>query len=71
MNPAIYVEYWADDNFQWIQMWTSRHYKTGRGGLYQSDSQARVWYEKAALNGNLEAQYKMAQTKRRRKNARK
>jgi TPR repeat protein len=69
VNPAIYISCWADDNYQWAQLWIARHYKAGDGGLHKSDSMARVWYKKAAVNGNPEAQYKIAQTERRAKNA--
>ena len=68
-NPAIYVQYWAESNAQWAQMWMARHYATGQGGLIQSDSTARRWYEQAALNGNSDAQYKIASTARRNKEA--
>ena len=71
LNPAIYVQYWADSNIQWAQIWMARHYATGLGGLIQSDSTARRWYEKAALNGNSVAQYKMAGMARHNKEARK
>ena len=33
VNPALYIRYWADDNYQWAQMWMARHYETGGGGL--------------------------------------
>jgi len=69
LNPAIYVQYWADSNVQWGQVWMARHYETGQGGLTQSDSTARRWYKKAALNGSSDAQYKMATTARRNKEA--
>jgi uncharacterized protein len=69
LNPAVYVQYWADSNVQWGQMWVARHYETGQGGLTQSDSTARRWYKQAALNGNSDAQYKMASTARRNKEA--
>jgi TPR repeat protein len=69
INPAVYVQYWADSNVQWGQMWMARHYETGQGGLTQSDSTARSWYKQAALNGNSDAQYKMASTARRNKEA--
>ncbi|MFT7460515.1 MAG: TPR repeat protein, partial [Planctomycetota bacterium] len=65
INPAIYVQYWADSNSQWAQMWMARHYETGKGGLAQSNSRARSWYKKAAENGNRDAQYMMASTARR------
>ena len=68
-NPAIYVQYWAETNVQWAQMWMAQNYATGRGGLTQSDSTARRWYEQAALNGNSEAQFKMASLARRNKEA--
>lgn len=71
INPAIYIQYWADDNWQWAQMWTARHYETGGGGLQQMASSARKWYKRAAVNGNEEAQYKVAQSERRSKNAKK
>ena len=69
INPAIYVLYWADSNSQWAQMWMARHYETGKGGLGQSKSIARHWYERAAENGNRDAQYMMAATARRGKEA--
>ncbi len=69
LNPAIYVQYWADSNVQWGQVWMARHYETGQGGLTQSDSTARRWYKKAALSGNSDAQYQMASTARRNKEA--
>ena len=68
-NPAIYVQYWAESNVQWAQMWMAHNYATGRGGLVQSDSTARRWYQQSALNGNSEAQYKMASLARRSKEA--
>lgn len=69
VNPALYVRYWADDNYQWAQLWIGDHYQEGSGGLHQSQSTARVWYKKAALNGSAKAQYKMARSERRSKNA--
>lgn len=70
-NPAIYVQYWADSNIHWAQMWMARQYSTGHGGVVKSDSRARNWYEKAAVNGNKDAQYKMAGLERRSTKARK
>ena len=69
INPAIYVEYWADSNSQWGQMWMAQHYEAGTGGLRQSKSTARRWYQRAAENGNRHAQYKMAATARHSKEA--
>lgn len=69
LNPAVYAQYWADSNVQWAQLWMARHYETGQGGLKQSDSTARRWYKKAALNGNSDAQFKMASMARRNKEA--
>jgi TPR repeat protein len=65
VNPAIYVQYWADSNNQWAQKWMARHYETGKGGLTQSKSTARGWYKRAAENGDQDAQYMMATTARR------
>ncbi|MEN8132429.1 MAG: hypothetical protein ABFS45_20065 [Pseudomonadota bacterium] len=65
INPAIYVQYWADSNSPWAQMWMARHYEAGEGGLSQSKSTARRWYQRAAENGNRDAQYMMAATARR------
>jgi TPR repeat protein len=69
INPAIYVQYWADSDFQWGQMWMARHYETGEGGLAQSRSTARNWHKKAAVNGSRDAQYTMAAMARHRKEA--
>ena len=69
LNPAVYVDYWADSNVQWAQLWMARHYETGQSGLKQSDSTARRWYKKAALNGNSDAQFKMASMAHRNKEA--
>ena len=63
-NPALYIRYWADDNYQWAQMWMARHYETGGGGLDRLESSARTWYQKAAENGNKEAQYRVAKSQR-------
>lgn len=71
INPAIYIQYWADSNFQWAQMWMARNYAAGQGGLTLSESTARRWYKQAALNGNSDAQYKMARSARRSKEAKK
>ncbi len=71
VKPAIYVEFWADVNYHWPQLWMAEHHETGKGGLKQSDSRARTWYRKAAINGNKDAQYKIARTERHLKNARK
>jgi TPR repeat protein len=68
-NPAIYVQYWADSNSQWGQMWMARHYQVGTGGLRQSESTARRWYLRAAENGNRDAQYLMGSTARHNKDA--
>ena len=68
-NPAIYVQYWADSNSQWGQMWMARHYQVGTGGLRQSESTARRWYLRAAENGNRDAQYIMGSTARHNKDA--
>ena len=68
-NPAIYVRYWAESNSTWAQMWMARHYETGHGGLAQSKSSARTWYNSAAQNGNRDAQYRMGSTARRSKTA--
>ena len=65
INPAIYVEYWADSNSPWGQMWMAQHHEAGTGGLSKSKSSARRWYKRAAENGNRHAQYKMASTARR------
>ncbi len=64
INPALYVQYWADSNAKWAQLWMARHYETGEGGLTQSKSTARLWYKRAADNGNRDAQYMMAVTAR-------
>jgi hypothetical protein len=64
INPAIYVQYWADSNSQWAQLWMARHYETGEGGLTKSKSTARRWYKRAAENGSRDAQYIMAATAR-------
>lgn len=64
INPAIYVQYWADSNSSSAQMWMARHYEAGEGGLTQSKSTARRWYKRAADNGNRDAQYMMAATAR-------
>jgi hypothetical protein len=69
VNPAIYVQYWADSDIQWGQMWMARHYETGEGGLAQSRSTARNWHKKAAVNGSRDAQYTMAAMARHRKEA--
>lgn len=71
INPALYIRYWADDNYQWAQMWMAHRYEDGSGGLAQSGSTARSWFQKAAENGNMEAQYIIGQSKRRSKSARK
>ena len=71
INSALYVRLWADSNVQWAQMWMAENYSTGHGGLVQSDSTARRWYRQAALGGNPDAQYKMAITARRSKEANK
>lgn len=71
INPAIYIQYWADDDWQWAQMWTAKHYETGGGGLQPMASSARKWYKRAAVNGNKDAQYKVAKNERRSKNAKK
>ncbi len=71
VNPAIYVRFWANDDYQWAQMWVARHYEMGHGGLIKSEPMARSWYKKAAENGNRQAQYKIALTQRHSKNARK
>ncbi|MFW2365842.1 MAG: hypothetical protein ACN4GW_05455 [Desulforhopalus sp.] len=71
INPALYIRCWADDNHQWAQMWMAKNYDAGSGGLKKSDSTARSWYKKAAENGNMEAQYRVAQSARRSKEARK
>lgn len=68
-NPAIYVQYWADSNNQYAQMWMARNYAAGQGGLKQSDSTARRWYKLAALNGNSDAQYQLASAARRNREA--
>lgn len=71
INPALYVRFWAEDNYQWAQLWLGEHYEEGSGGLDRVTSTARVWYKKAALNGSAQAQYKLAKTERNRKNAKK
>ncbi len=65
------MHYWAEDNYQWAQLWMGNHYEEGSGGLDQVKSTGRAWYKKAALNGSAKAQYKMAQTERHSKNAKK
>jgi len=70
INPALYVRYWAEDSYQWAQMWMARHYQTGTGGLDQSESTARSWYKKGAESGNMEAQYIVARSTRHGKTAR-
>jgi hypothetical protein len=42
-NPALYIRYWADDNYQWAQMWMARHYETGGGGLDRLESSASMY----------------------------
>ena len=69
INPAVYVQYWADSNSPWAQIWMARHYEAGKGGLTQSKSTARCWYKRAAENGNRDAQYRMAATSRRSREA--
>ena len=71
INPALYVQYWADGNTQWAQMWMARHYEAGSGGLRQSKSSARRWYRIAAENGHWEAQYVMGAAARHRREAEK
>ena len=70
INPALYIRCWANSNFAWAQLWLVEQYQQGTGGLKQSDSMARVWTEKAALNGSAEAQYEFAKIQKRSKKAR-
>ena len=62
---------WAEDNYQWAQLWMGTHYEVGSGGLDQVKSTARVWYKKATLSGSAQALYKMAKTERNSKSAKK
>lgn len=71
INPVLYMRYWAEDNYQWAQLWIAEYYEGGRGGGEMSEPMARSWYKKAALNGSAKAQYKMAGTERHSKNAKK
>jgi len=71
INPALYLRYWADASYSWAQIQMAGYYEKGKGGVELSESRARFWYKKAALNGSAEAQYRMAGTERRSKNARK
>ena len=70
-NPAVYLGLWAVSGIQSAQMWMARHCQAGEGGLQQSESVARTWYQKAAENGHSDARYMMGATARRRKTARK
>ncbi len=69
INPALYVQYWADSNAPGAQLWMARHAAQGEGGLELSESTARRWYSRAAQNGSAEAQYHMAATARRQSEA--
>jgi len=72
INPALYVEYWADDKHQWAQMWMADHYTTGSGGLRESDSmlqlarlsegtrEGKAWLDRAADRNPPEALFMLA-----------
>jgi TPR repeat protein len=71
INPVLYLRYWADANYSRAQIQIAEYYEKGRGGVELSEPMARIWYKKAALNGSAKAQYRMAGTERRSKNAKK